>query len=437
MLPVLEVEGFQVVVGARRFALPRLRLEAGECAALFAPSGAGKSSILRSLFASNGTATGRVRIADLEFGDASAADRRRCLATKIAVLQQDAIAALDPFRTLLAQVAAATRADLGRCRQEFARLADSTESAFAERRPHEVSGGQAQRALFAVAALRAPALVVCDEPTANLDDASAARVAASLQELRRSGAAVLLATHDLRLVQALAPVVLVAKDDAFVPGEPELAAWPRAEANEPDAPVVLAARGLVVRRDDDPVLSGLDLVVRRGEVVAVFGASGQGKTTLLRALVGRLRPDAGSIERPHAPTSVQLVGQDAGGSLTPSRIVRSLVEEVAVRGFDLEAEAARLGLDGGVLDRTAASLSGGERRRAALLRALAVAPSVLLLDEPTASLDRASAVALVTALLAHRQRHGTALVLVTHDEGLGAAIAHRVLRLQGGTWQAT
>lgn len=437
MLPVLEVEGFSVVAGARSFALPRLRLQPGECAALFAPSGAGKSTILRGLVAPTGAIAGRVRIADVEFANATAAQRRRCLATQVAVLAQDAVEALDPFRSLLAQVAAATQADPATCRAEFARLADAAEAPFAERMPHEVSGGQAQRALFAVAALRRAALVVCDEPTANLDDASAERVAATLQELRRAGAAVLVATHDLRLLRALEPTVLVAHGDAFVPGEPEVPPWPRCEANALDAPVVLSARGVCVRRGERTVLSGVDLSVREREVVAVLGPSGEGKTTLLRALVGRLAPDAGSIERPARRAAVQLVGQDAGGSLTPGRSVRSLVAEVATAGFDLEASAARLGLSADVLLRTAAHLSGGERRRAALLRALAVEPAVLLLDEPTASLDRASAVALVTALLAERQQRGTALLFVTHDEGLAAAIAHRVLRLQGGTWQTS
>jgi ABC-type glutathione transport system ATPase component len=124
--------------------------------------------------------------------------------------------------------------------------------------------------------------------------------------------------------------------------------------------------------------------------------------------------------------------QNAYGSLTPGRRLDKLVGEVAVPGFDVRAAAAALGLGPRHLASTAAALSGGERRRAALLRALAVRPQVLVLDEPTASLDRATAVPVVDLLLAVRRRTGAAYVLITHDLELARAVADRVVALEPG-----
>lgn len=437
MPSVLQVDAFAAAVGGRRFCLPHLRLEAGACAALFAPSGAGKSTVLRGLFRPSGPIEGTVRLGGEDFGALAPPLRRQCLRTHVAAIAQDAMAALDPFRSLSNQVGAATGAGPDACEAAFAGLGFARDLRLGARYPAEVSGGQAQRALFAVAALRRPLLVVADEPTANLDDENASRVGAALQRLRGEGAAVLLATHDPRLVAALSPEVLVPTADGFRPGAPPRPAWPpRGPVPEGSAATRLSIRGLCVAHGDRAVLRGVDLDVRDGELVAVLGSSGAGKTTLLRAAAGRLAANAGAIERPSRRAAVQLVSQDAGGSLTPGRTLRSLVAEVAHAGFDVDATARALGLADSVLSRTAASASGGERRRAALLRALAVDPEVLLLDEPTASLDRAAASALVATVLAHQQRSGCAVVLATHDEELAAAIAHRVLRLVEGQWES-
>jgi ABC-type dipeptide/oligopeptide/nickel transport system ATPase subunit len=134
-------------------------------------------------------------------------------------------------------------------------------------------------------------------------------------------------------------------------------------------------------------------------------------------------------------TDRQLLFQDAFASLTPGRTIRELLEETRVESFDCDREAAAIGLSADSLDRTASELSGGERRRAALLCALSVDPPVLVLDEPTASLDHDSARSVMMMVMNAQRRRRLACLLITHDREMADAFAHRVLELTQGRLQ--
>ena len=439
---LLEVAGLSLQRGnGRTFTLPTLHLEAREAVALFGPSGCGKSTILKALFGLGATSSdrrsGSVRWRGEDLFAVGAARLREVLRLQVAVLAQDAANALDPMQRVGDQLRAVSQRSPTDCADALVALGINRAADLPERYPHQISGGQAQRVVFAVAALRDSALVIADEPTANLDGAACAAVCAQLSALRARGAALLVATHDPRLLLALSPRVLVAKEGAFVPGEAEVGAFaPCPRDLDGSAPVVLRASGLGVRLGGRVVLDGIDLNVRRGEVVAVLGESGVGKTTLARALAGRMALTSGVVERPEGCHSVQLMSQDAAQSLTPGRTLASLLAEATASGFDIAANARWLGLDAALLDRTAAQMSSGERQRAALLRAVAVRPAVLILDEPTASLDRTAGRALLHLLSALRERAGTSILRVTHDTELAAASSHRVLHLsRGQLWQ--
>lgn len=434
---LLEVADLTVrAEGGLAIDLPQLTLAEGTCAALFGPSGCGKSTLLAAMFGllqrRGWTSGGQVICQGQRLDGLPAAQRRELLRRGVVFLPQDALAALDPLAPIGEQLQDATERPLADCAAMLARLGLAEPAGFLLRRPHALSGGQAQRVLLAIAFLRASPLVVVDEPTASLDADTYDELVAQLRALLAEGRAVLMATHEARLAHDLAAVVYTRRGSTFVRALPEGPAWPIRPALADDAAVVLAAHGVKFAFAGREVLGGVDVSCRRGEIVAVVGASGAGKTTLLRVLAGRLPAAAGTVTRPARAMAVQLVGQDAAASLTPGRPLRKLLAEAGEPGFDAAAGAAAVGLPQALLEQPGERMSVGEQRRAALLRALAVLPEVLLLDEPTSSLDGASACGVLATLLALQHVRGLAMVIVTHDLAMAAAIAHRVLRLQGG-----
>ena len=431
MASVLRVSG-RVVHRACGFAarLGSLTLSAGEAALLLGPSGCGKSTLLRSLAGLAGgdgvTVAGTAEVLGV---DASALDptaRRALLREQVTVLPQEAHAALDPLLTVGAQFGVLARAEPQAMLAALGELGIADPVALCRRYPHEVSGGEAQRVLLAVALLRQPRLLLADEPTSSLDDASVARWRQGLARLRAAGTAVVTASHDRRL-QGHGDELQLAwdGDSGFAVGSAPDASWPAA-VPAAGSRVVAQLRGIGVRRAARDLLDGVDLVVHEGESVALCGPSGSGKSTLARILAGHLAPDRGTVERPLGPRSVQLVFQDAWASLTPGRTVGSLLAEAgAAPGL-----AARLGLGAAQLARHAGGLSGGERQRVALVRALGPAPALLVLDEAASMLDPARARALVELLRGLDPR--PALLWITHDEEFARAVASRVHRMESG-----
>ena len=434
---ILDVAELAVCApGGTTIRVPRLQLAPGGSAALLGPSGCGKSTLLAAMFGlldrPGWTTVGRVACENVEIALLPPAAHQRLLRERMVFLPQDAHAALDPLQPVGRQIVDATGASDREAVAMLARLGVAAAGDVAARPPAAISGGQAQRVLLAIAFLRAPPLVVADEPSASLDGGSHAELVLHLRALLAQGCALLTATHDQRLVRELGAEVHALRGSAFVPGVPVEPPWPVERTAAGGGDTVLAAHDVQVAYGGRAVLDGVDFDCRRGEVVAIAGESGAGKTTLLRVLAGHLAPQRGAVVRPPRRSAVQLVCQDAFGSLTPGVPLRALLAEAHARGFDAAAVARAIALPAAALAEPRERLSGGELRRAALLRALAVAPDVLLLDEPTASLDRVSAIAAVGTVLALQRERDVAVVVVTHDLGLARAIAHRAFTLEGG-----
>jgi peptide/nickel transport system ATP-binding protein len=314
-------------------------------------------------------------------------------------------------------------------------------------RAHVLSGGEARRVLFALALLRRPRLLLVDEPEAGLDPTSRDALADGLRALAVELASdadggqgslatsLVLSSHDREFVARVGIERTLAFPGARPGPVEDAAAGPRSTApsrtardSAADRRAVLVCERLGVARGRAAVriVHGASLEVAAGEVVVVRGPSGCGKTTLCRAIAGLERIVSGRIERP-SPPRTQLVFQDAGGSLTPHRSVRALCREGAASGVDVDELAAKLDLASALLDRPAFALSGGEQRRVALLRALTPLPTLLLLDEPTVSLDADRARRVAELVRAEADRRGCAVLITSHERGVLDAIADRVL----------
>jgi energy-coupling factor transporter ATP-binding protein EcfA2 len=330
-----------------------------------------------------------------------------------------------------------------------------------------LSGGEKQRLAIAGALALHPRLLLLDEPTANLDPVGAETVRATLAELRP----ITLVLVEHRVAQALPlvdrVVVIEAGGGVIADGPPrdvfarhgtrlaELGVW------VPGPPPTVAPRrttfGSVVARAEDVAfrypgagtwaLSGVDLSVCSGEALAVVGPNGSGKSTLALLVAGLLRPARGRVALDGAePWSlparrlvarVGTVFQDPEHQFVTGRVDEELMVGPLRTGRHAP-DARRIAAD--LLERLRLShlaaanpftLSGGEQRRLSVATALATAPPLLVLDEPTFGQDRRTYAELV-ALLATHCDGGGATLFATHDLDLVASLADRTLRLAGG-----
>ncbi|WP_329582899.1 ABC transporter ATP-binding protein [Streptomyces sp. NBC_01361] len=467
-----------------------LTVRAGERVGVVGESGSGKTTLALALLGALRpglrTAGGGVRVAGEDPLALRGRDLRRLRRHTVAYLPQDPAAALTPTMrvgALVSELAVRrTPEDAARTLRSVG-LPDGRD--FLRRFPHELSGGQQQRLALGRVLAAGPAALVLDEPTTGLDVLTQRLV---LDEVARLAAernlTLLFITHDLpaaaRLTDRLAvlkagrvveegPVdaVLGRPRAAYtrelvraVPDIGEAAARPAAPAGgAPDTAPVLRVSGLSAGhgRGRARVTTAQDVSfhIEPGECVALLGGSGTGKTTLARCVTGHHRPDGGLIELAGSAVPgplrgrtldqrrlVQLVAQDANGSLNPRRTVGAAIARPlrVLRGLGGEAAAAEterllrlVGLDPQWAGRLPRTLSGGQRQRVAIARALAAQPRLLLCDEVTSSLDVRIQAEILALLDGLRSRLGLGLLLISHDLGVIARMADRVLVLDGGT----
>ncbi|MFE7077161.1 ABC transporter ATP-binding protein [Streptomyces sp. NPDC057620] len=473
-LPVAEIDGLTVEVGGRRIVDGvSLRVLPGRVTALVGASGSGKTTTGRALlgeFPHGARVEGSVRVAEALVGH----------------VPQHPATVLNPARRVGAllhdiargQVRAMPRRE--RVPAARKRVLDALEAAqldsgetLLRRFPHQLSGGQQQRLVLAQALLLGARVVVADEPTTGQDALTRRRVVDELAAVAARGIGVVLLSHDLETVRALADEVLVMRDGGVVESGPTERVWlapthpwtrqllsvqqPLAEParHGPHPEAVLRVQGLRARhRPGAEVLRVPELAVHPGECLAVLGRSGSGKTTLARCLAGLHRTYEGQVllDGVALPRSlrdrgrerlaaVQYVFQDARASFDEHRPVLDQVARTAVRLRGVAAPEARaeasatlesLGLSEELAARVPARLSGGELQRAALARALLARPRVLVCDEITSGLDtvtRRGLLDLLATLL--RDRDDLSLVLITHDLDT-ARLATRIAVLDGG-----
>ena len=502
---LLQVSGLRVRFGDKEVVHGvDFEIRAGEKFALVGESGSGKTVSALSLLRLAGEAhiAGQALLNGRDLLQLSERELRGVRGNSVAMIFQEPMTALNPLMTVGAQVAevlmlkqALTRAQSAQTAIELLASTGIPEPARrAASFPHQMSGGQRQRAMIAMALASRPKLLLADEPTTALDVTLRGQILELLSDLQRqTGMAVLLITHDLNLVRRFADRVAVmerghlveqgAVNDVFeAPAHRYtrklLASRPERDVAEPvalgEAAPVLQARGLRVtypvglsgfkgwfRKGEFVAVQGVDMAVAPGQTLGVIGESGSGKSTLALAALGLL-PHQGSLEvagtdwaqakkagRDRALRQrVQVVFQDPFSSLSPRMTVEQIVGEgllvhqpklsLAQRRERVVAALADVGLiddprsGSDWLQRYPHEFSGGQRQRLAIARALIVDPQLLVLDEPTSALD-VTVQKQVLALLQRLQRErGLSYLLITHDVDVIRAMAHEVVVMKDG-----
>ena len=348
--------------------------------------------------------------------------------------------------------------------------------------PHQLSGGERQRVMIAMALANRPKLLIADEPTTALDVTIQAQILALIKLLQRElGMAVLFITHDLGIVRRVADRVAVMHDGRIVetgateeifcePKDPYtrllLDAEPKGAPPEPDPGrlPVLGADNLKVwfpiqkgflRRTVGYVkaVDGVRFQLRQGQTLGIAGESGSGKTTLGRAVLrlvqstGKIMFANQAIDRLKAAElrplrrRLQIIFQDPYGSLSPRMSVEQIVGEGLLvhdignpadrEGMIVEA-MREVGLDPDQRSRYPHEFSGGQRQRIALARALVLKPSVLVLDEPTSSLDRTIQFQVIELLKRLQEKHGLAYIFISHDLKVLKSLCHDIAIMKEG-----
>jgi microcin C transport system ATP-binding protein len=473
-----------------------LQIEKGQIVALVGESGSGKTvtalSVTRLLpYPLAWHPGGSIKFDSQELMGATEPKMRAIRGNRISMIFQEPLNSLNPLHSVEKQIKEVLhlhkRMSDGKARERVEELLDLVGMPEASSRlhamPHEFSGGQQQRFMIAMALANEPELLIADEPTTALDVTVQAQVLKLLKELtERFNMGLLVITHDLSIVRRLADHVYVMKGGRLLetnktealfsfPSEKYtqqlLAADPSGKPDPvpAEAKEIIAANGVkvwfpikrgVIRRTIGHIkaVDGINLILREGQTLGVVGESGSGKSTLGRALL-RLENSRGEIhfmghdiqnygwkEMLHLRRELQIVFQDPFGSMSPRMSVFQVVEEgLLVHGLgvsyrerrQLVGEALKeVDIDISTMDRYPHEFSGGQRQRICVARALVLKPKLIVLDEPTSSLDM-SVQAQIINLLRHLQnKHKIAYVFISHDLRVVRALAHNLIVIRRG-----
>ncbi|MCJ1715987.1 ABC transporter ATP-binding protein [Curtobacterium sp. VKM Ac-2922] len=491
MSAVLDARGLHVAIGGTPVvAGVDLHVDAGECVALVGASGSGKTVTVRALLglsaAGSAVRADRLDVAGLDVRAFSDRRWRSVRGARVGYVGQEALGALDPLRPVGREVDDVLRLHTEMTARE---RVDAVRSALADvgldpaiatdgRLAGTLSGGMRQRALIAAATVGSPALVVADEPTTALDAGVAVRVMEQLRRPQERGAGLLVVTHDLGLVAGWADRVVVMDAGRVVeqgtvqavlraPKHPVTQALVAAAgagtgtgtkkgATPHGAGLVLEARDLRKAYDGVAVVDGVSFGLQPGRVLGVVGASGSGKTTVARMLLGLATPDTGTVtldgaawaplperERRARRPRIAAVVQDPGATFDErwdvERVLADALSDGDARratgplGPQVDAALRQVDLDPGLRGRSPLTLSGGQRQRLAIARALTTAPDVLVLDEPVTALDATVQDQVLTLLEQLRDDTGVAMVFVSHDLRAVRRMADDVLVIDAGT----
>lgn len=474
----------------------------GEVLALIGESGSGKTTIALSLlgYARAGCRIvgGEVRIGRHNVSRMNEAELSGMRGRDVAYIAQSAASAFNPSKTLMDQVieSALIHKTLSRDAAKakaiglFRALALPDPDNIGDRYAHQVSGGQLQRVMAAMALITDPELVILDEPTTALDVTTQIEVLRAFKNVvKEIGTTAVYVSHDLAVVAQMADRIIVLRDgvvrevgtttqiltapanaytQSLLAAATPAARLPASPAGSDGQPVaaqkapLLRIRGLIAGYGSPDnkglpgvrILDDINLSIGHGTTIGVIGESGSGKTTLARAVAGMIAPARGSIALDGVALSptlagrtreqfrrIQIVFQNADTALNPAHTIGRILSRPLAFYHGLSGDAMRkrtaelldlVQLPAGVVDRLPGELSGGQKQRANLARALAAKPDLILCDEVTSALDTVVAAAILELLAELRRELNVSYMFISHDISTVRAICDDIVVLYAG-----
>ena len=464
-----------------------------ETVALVGESGSGKSvtalSILRLLSKERVIyPSGDIIFEDKSLLHASEKELRKIRGNEISMIFQEPMVSLNPLHTVEKQLYEVLSLHRGMRRnvargeilQYLDRVGIKDPKSKLASYPHQLSGGERQRVMIAMAILTHPKLLIADEPTTALDVSVQGQIIELLKELKKElNMSMLFISHNLGIVKKLADKVAVMRDGQLVEfnNKQRIFLRPQQEYTQtllnsqpsgepvplPDTPGILlnvnhldvevVTQKRLFSSKKKKIVDNIGFAVHQGETVGIVGESGSGKSTTALAIL-RLIKSKGDILFDSHPiqnlsgkkllpfrSRIQVVFQDPFSSLNPRFNVEQIISEGLMTHKKLtktEREQAvidimlEVGLDPEMRFRYPNEFSGGQRQRIAIARALILQPELLILDEPTSSLDHTIQKQIINLLKSLQEKHHLSYLFISHDLALVYSICHQIVVMKDG-----